>query len=55
MSGGAPDTLNHENGLDPGDPLRQVENAVGKGSMRVMARKRFLPEMNQTRRQVAVP
>jgi hypothetical protein len=50
-----PDTLNHEKGLDSERPLREFGNAVGNGSICVMARKRFLPKMNQTRRQVVVP
>ena len=33
----------------------KLENAVGNGSIRVMARKRFLPKINQTRRRVVVP
>jgi hypothetical protein len=42
-------------GLTPGGPVRQVGKAVGTGSICVMARKEFLPMMNQTRRKVAAP
>jgi len=56
LMAGGPSTLNHENaGLDAGLRLRQVSRRRGKGSIRVMARKKFLPVMNRTRRKVVVP
>src|SRR5579872_2945118 len=42
-----PATLNHEKGLDLGDGVGNRREAVGRGSICVMARKQILPMMNQ--------